>query len=727
MTEFFIKLLNMSVSAAWLILAVCAARLLLRRQPKWMRCALWALVGVRLLCPVSIKSDLSLVPSAQTVPQDIMTAAKPEISSGIAAINSAVNPVLAGSLAPDPAWSANPLQILMPVLSAVWLAGCCAMAAYAIVSYLRIRRRTRGASMLEPGVYSCAGVPTPFILGIFAPRIYMPEDLSDETRRHVLAHERAHLARQDHVWKALGFAVLAVYWFNPLVWLAYILLCRDIELACDERVVKKMPMEARRAYSQSLLECSMPRRMVAACPLAFGETGVKPRIRSVLSYRRPAFWIIAASAVVCAALAVCFLTDPRGAEREPLREDYTLEEVKASGCLVMENGAVTSGQREWESFLKKTAAGKTASLRLAKYYTLGDPAGYEPEYYRAAAANYPALFVFDIDYDGANYTVHWFEDGAEHEERYLYLKRLEGEPPASARYTHYLRYVLLNDDTATWEDIESSYLMSYVQAAIEHFTVYEELDYIRDDSWRTAASAERIFRALESGTVTASVGAPDAAYDLVGVVLFTREDGNACNLAFVHDGLVNVVCIDADGNNAPAPELGELTYLGSGAVSLAIRDGRDGTAALYTMEYSRTGANVKYTAKTELLDTDAAVSALLDEICSPPLTASATGAYIAEHEDAWNSLLALGDSSLAYIYRQFLSGGQVGLRGSVMHLALVELMDGEAPEMYEGAAQPWFDNMLELARSRLEALGADSMRLEWPKMTLLLNLSGDIK
>lgn len=731
MTGLFIKLLNMGAAAAWLILAVCAARLLLRRQPKWMRCAMWALVGVRLLCPFTVKSALSLVPGAATVPRDIMTAPVPEIHSGVEAINSAVNPVLSGSFAPDPVQSANPLQILLPVLSAVWLAGCCAMAAYALVSYLRIKRHTRGAVMQEKGVYVCRAVPTPFILGVFAPRIYLPLGLNGETREHVLAHERAHLARRDHLWKAIGFALLAVYWFNPLVWLAYILLCRDIELACDERVVKSMPMEVRRAYSESLLECSLRRRMIAACPLAFGETGVKSRIKSVLNYRRPAFWIIAVSIIACAVLAMCFLTDPRETAREPLREDYTLEEVKSSGCFVMENGAVTSGNREWESFLKKTAAGRPASLRIAKYYTLGDPSGYSAEYYREHAPEYPMLFVFDIDYDGAGYTVRWLEDGAEHEKGYLYLKRFEGEPTsASASYTHYLRYVLLNDDTATWEEIESSYIMSVTSEAVEHFTVYEDLDYIRDDSWRTAANAQRIFRAMlgKAGcTVTDAVAAPDAAYDLVGVVLFTGEDGNECNLAFVHDGLVNPVCIDADGNNVPAPELGRLTYLGGGAVSLAIRDTRDGSVQMYTMEYSRKDANVLYTAGTELLDTDSVVSELLDEICSSPFIASATGAYIAAHEGEWKSLLSMGDTSLAYIYRQFLSGGQDGLRGSVMHFALVELMEGEAPAMYEGSAQPWFDNMLAAARERLAALGADGLRLEWPKLWLLMNLSGDIK
>lgn len=303
MEALFAKLLSMSVTAGWLILAVLLLRLLLRRGPKWVRCVLWGLVGVRLAVPVFPRSALSLVPHTPSVSQSVFggkaynfTDGAPQIPSGQQqAIDSA--PAAAG---PD----------LITVLSWIWLIGVVLLIVYALTSVLRLRRRVSEGVCLEGDVWLCDRVDTPFILGLFRPRIYMPSDLPPEAMGPVLAHERAHLARKDHWWKPLGFLLLAVYWFHPLVWLAYFLFCRDLELACDERAVRHLDGEGRRAYSLALLRCSTDRRTLAACPLAFGEGSVKGRVKAVLSYKKPAFWLILAALAACMAAAVCFLTDP---------------------------------------------------------------------------------------------------------------------------------------------------------------------------------------------------------------------------------------------------------------------------------------------------------------------------------------------------------------------------------------------------------------------------------
>ena len=314
MSGIFLKLLNLSISASWLVLVVLALRLVLKRAPKWVNVLLWGMVALRLMLPFSIESALSLIPSAETLsPEVVRFDPAPTITSGVEFIDNAVNPSLSESFAAAPLASVNPLYVWTYLAGWVWLIGLAAMLLYALVSYLRLRRRVSASIPLWENIYVCDEVPSPFILGIVRPRIYLPSALDEAQRGSVLSHERAHLARRDHWWKPLGFALLAVYWFNPLLWLAYTLLCRDIELACDERVLRGMDAGQVKDYSSALLACSVPRRMLAACPLAFGEVGVGARVKNALRYKKPAFWVVAVSVVVCAVVAVCFLTNPERA------------------------------------------------------------------------------------------------------------------------------------------------------------------------------------------------------------------------------------------------------------------------------------------------------------------------------------------------------------------------------------------------------------------------------
>ena len=321
MADVFIKTLNMGIAASWLILAVVVLRILLKRAPKRFRLLLWAVVGLRLVLPVSIESALSLVPSAQTLPEGVMYAAAPELNTGIAALNDAINPAFTAAFAPEPAASANPLQVLLPVASVIWLAGAAVMLLWALVSWLRLRRRVAEAVRLEGNMFESERVASPFVLGLIRPRIYLPFGLDEGAREQVLTHERAHIARGDHVIKPIGWLILAVYWYNPLVWLAYALFCRDIELACDERVIRRLPVSGRADYSQALLDLSRPHHGVGACPLAFGESAVKGRVKSVLTYKRPAFWLIMLAAVLCIGAAVCFLTDPKAEADDSVQND----------------------------------------------------------------------------------------------------------------------------------------------------------------------------------------------------------------------------------------------------------------------------------------------------------------------------------------------------------------------------------------------------------------------
>ena len=317
MSELFLEIVNRSIAASWIVIAVLVLRFCLKKAPKWVNVLLWGIVAVRLIFPFSIESALSLIPSAETVSPSIMMETAPSVQTGVPALDQVINPVIDHSLSPAPGASANPLQIWISIMAAVWLAGAAALLLYSAISYWRLRRRVREAVILRDNIYQSENVCSPFVLGIIRPKIYLPYHMDKREMDHVIAHEQTHIRRRDHWWKPLGFLLLTVHWFNPLLWLGYILLCRDIELACDEKVIREMGSEQRADYTQALVSCSVSRRSIAACPLAFGEVGIKERVKSVMNYKKPAFWIVLASVVVCAVAAVCFLTDPKTERSSP--------------------------------------------------------------------------------------------------------------------------------------------------------------------------------------------------------------------------------------------------------------------------------------------------------------------------------------------------------------------------------------------------------------------------
>ena len=298
MNHVFIQILNNSLIASLLILAVMIVRLMIKRAPKWFSCVLWGFVAIKLVLPFSIESVFSLVPSSQPIPSDIEYSATPHIDSGVEVINRVVNPVIEKNFTPQEVVSVNPLQIVIMVCSVVWIAGMIALLMYSFLSYLLLKKKVAASRKINGNVYVCDEVVTPFILGVLRPRIYLPTGISDETMECILEHEKAHLKRLDYVWKPLGFVILAVYWFNPLCWVAYVLLCKDIELACDEKVTRDKDKEWKATYCQALLACNTQRRIIAACPVAFGEVSVKDRVKSVLNYKKPAFWINSITAII---------------------------------------------------------------------------------------------------------------------------------------------------------------------------------------------------------------------------------------------------------------------------------------------------------------------------------------------------------------------------------------------------------------------------------------------
>ena len=385
MSELFLKIINMSISASWLVLAVLILRFVLKKAPKWINVLLWGIVAIRLICPFSFESTLSLIPSAETIPLNIGMDTTPTINSGISAINNAVNPIISQSNTPMAGASVNLLQITIGIYEYIWIFGMIALALYTAISYWRLRRKVDTAVRYKDNIFQSENVSFPFVLGIIKPRIYLPFKMNGQDLEHVVAHEHAHIRRKDHWWKPFGFLLLTIHWFNPLMWMAYVLLCRDIELACDEKVIKELGNEQRGDYTQALVACSVNRRMIAACPLAFGEVSVKERVKSVMNYKKPAFWVIIISVIVCVGVAVCFLTNPK-------QDSYTLRIVVPAGSqekfvytdeevsTIRNSIKIWSGDGLGDTEVILSPVNKTTETRYtATYLTHGMPVEFDAE------------------------------------------------------------------------------------------------------------------------------------------------------------------------------------------------------------------------------------------------------------------------------------------------------------------------------------------------------------
>ena len=368
MNELFLKIINMSISASWLVLAVLLLRLLLKKAPKWGNVLLWGIVAIRLICPLTIESPISMIPdsvgSGELVSEwmddyiDDIDIHHPDSVYYDAAIGAGREPISDGEggyyvvtkhdQLGEPATIEN---TVMPVLSTVWIVGMAVLALYTVISYFRLRRRLDTAVRYKDNIYQSEKVSSPFVLGIIKPRIYLPFRMDAQDLEHVIAHEQAHIRRKDHWWKPLGFLLLTIHWFNPLMWLAYVLLCRDIELACDEKVIKELGNEQRADYTQALVACSVNHRMIAACPLAFGEVGVKERVKSIMNYKKPAFWVVALAVIACVIVAICFLTDPSYPPHNPIVLPAA-DEIDFIDITTLDGSQVSCSDKEWiEQFL----------------------------------------------------------------------------------------------------------------------------------------------------------------------------------------------------------------------------------------------------------------------------------------------------------------------------------------------------------------------------------------
>ena len=393
MSDLFLKIVNMSISASWLVAAVLILRLVLKKAPKWVNVLLWGIVAVRLICPFSFESALSLIPSAETFPEKIISGPSFDVQTGITPIDNRINDYLGDRYFEGVTVPTNNGNNVMTILTIVWIIGILLLATYTVISYWRLHRKVDTAVRYKDNIFQSENVSSPFVLGIINPRIYLPFSMNEQDMEHVVAHEQAHIRRKDHWWKPLGFLLLTIHWFNPLMWLAYVLLCRDIELACDEKVIKGLGNEQRADYTQALVACSVNRRMIAACPLAFGEVGVKERVKSVMNYKKPAFWVIILAVIACVIVAVCFLTNPK-------QDSYTLRIV------------VPAGSQEEFVYTDEEVSTVRNSIKIWSGDGLGDTEVLLFPVNKTAETGYTATYLthgMSVEFDAENDT--WFKIG----------------------------------------------------------------------------------------------------------------------------------------------------------------------------------------------------------------------------------------------------------------------------------------------------------------------------
>ena len=703
MTVVFLKIVNMSIAAGWLVLAALLLRILLSRAPKWSHVLLWGIVALRLLFPFSIESALSLIPSTETVQPSIMMDASPSIDSGIHSIDQMVNPVISQVFEPAPYASANPLQILIPVSSIIWLTGIVLLIVYTLISYGILHRKVRTAIPMGERVYQSEHIGTPFVLGIFRPRIYLSFAMDPADQELVIAHEKAHIHRKDHWWKPLGFLLLTIHWFNPLMWIAYAMLCRDIEQACDEKVVKNLAYEQRADYSQALLNCNVQRRFISACPLAYAEVGVKKRIKSVLSYKKPSFWLILTALLTCILVAVCFLTDPlkpddsiKLTERHDSMVQYSVDlETIGSGSLYAEQWV--NGTCVRSAPVTMTELVQDIQITMNERREDGSITGIDVQISTDQfGGSLMTFFQFPKDHS----TIGWSFTTYEMDKTVSITSGTEMILAAMAfdlgnGVRAYDCETLINEP----ERLETADSMIIIRACWDSEPLPVQME-------EPASIPKEVLR-IEDVIMLSEKGQDLTWEDFENYDYYETGSGLYIRVHPIDD-LFSLWIGGAGPDSEPV-----YIYLSTNDDSAASIDIRNG----HVKEYVTDPVGMTYSQ----------IQALFDTIESSPQTASSPQAYIEAHVEEYERLVMYDMFVLRYCFEQFLAEDQTGLHGHIMASVcqkVIEnyeealLIDGPMP----ATGQEWFDLLLQNAKTLDAQYNDEEMQRMYPVSWMLLTM-----
>ena len=758
MTELFFTILNMSISASVLVLVVLLLRLLFRKAPKWVAVLLWGLVAVRLLCPFAIETPFSLMPKTEWITED----------TSFSDENTYFDSVAPEHITPDPNFADNvnvhyyPLEphieihrgvSLVFVLNCVWLAGIAVMLVYMFVSYICVYRRIRGAKQFKDNIYTSEAVSSPFVLGLIRPRIYLPEKMDAVSMSYVIAHEEAHLRRLDHLWKPIGFLLLAVHWFNPLIWIGYILLCRDIEMACDERVVRTMNDEERFDYSEALLTCSVSRKMITACPLAFGEVGAKERIMSVLNYKKPAFWIIVAALIACAAAAVFFLTNPID-QGDPIDEENSyfmmIEEegiaeirvstpINSGGCIHADNSLFKSGEKVWLENLNHID--DLRGVEVAAISESGETV-YSVTFPESATNMEIEQLLLQTEWfippESISMKYTTVKEGSENiiasniSERTLTYQVLKGHQEEIWAYRNTAINDTVDETFRKWGERIAAvgvnderncvdvYVYDFDEGDIGRFKkALGHLSYvlIQEDDAIEMIPDEQKQLTLEDVIELAAKG-----QDLIWEDFYefkSRETGSGLYIRVYEIDEIFSVWI---GGGAP---IGTPMYIYLSANDLDTRiDIRDGGVEEFIGKHT----GIEETDTTYFSNTiQNEIADLFAEIESSPSYSSNPKDYIDAHPDEYSKLIEYGNHTLVYVFNEFLACGQTGLHGHILSSVMLDLLNENEIIKYDPTnGQDYFDQWLASARAVQKQHDPVWLEVNVPSIALVLKMAGDI-
>ena len=724
MSALFLIILNMSIAASWLILAVVLLRFVLKKAPKWIAVLLWGIVALRLAVPFSFESALSLIPSAETFNAHNIQYGTPAISSGIPAVNNAVNPILDETFAPNPAGSVNPLYVWIFIVSVIWLIGIAAMLLYAVISYVRVRQSVGESVPYEGDIFLCDHVKSPFILGLVRPKIYLPSSMDAASMEPVIAHEKAHLTRCDHWWKPVGFLILTVHWFNPLCWIAYVLLCRDIELACDEKVIRQMDLNGKKQYSTALLEFSTGRRLVTICPLAFGEVGVKERVKNVLNYKKPAFWLIVVAIIACGVVTVCFATNPKQELPQEQRIDELRSKYPEYFDLITSKGLeVYVWQLAKDSYSFGLMPGTNREKTLEELMSL-----------KGASAAEMALILSTYEIEDENiFVIPWgnpissYMVGTGDMETPEYINNirtmlgLDGVSMGSAG----------GEDTPTpagpdaADTTISEEQAAIRQAILEHNKSSYPLEY-------DVACCS--FITLETLSATPLAGSSTHKITYYGWALYEQYRATDNGLETTGGSHIPVVLsFDLDERGYTLTEYWEPRDGSYFAQDIRekfpahiVEDALHGqkfvlqqTQECYAQAIAATG-----------LDANQVIGSLIETICSSPALSSNPGDYIAEHSIEYRELTYYGRYTLKYCFARFEEGNETGLDGHIMMQACEDIAAswGEAllTDYVVITGQVWYDAFKSNALGLMEQYAEIELAERYPMSYLLLSMLGKV-
>ena len=724
MSDLFLNILNMSIAASWLILAVVLLRFALKKAPKWIAVLLWGVVAVRLVVPFSFESALSLIPSAETFNAHNIQYETPAISSGIPAVNNAVNPVQGETFATNPAASVNPLYVWTFIVSVIWLIGIAAMLLYAVISYVRVRQSVGESVPYEGDIFLCDHVKSPFILGLVRPKIYLPSSMDAASMEPVIAHEKAHLTRCDHWWKPVGFLILTVHWFNPLCWIAYVLLCRDIELACDEKVIRQMDLNGKKQYSTALLEFSTGRRLVTICPLVFGEVGVKERVKNVLNYKKPAFWLIVVAIIACGVVTVCFATNPKQELPQEQRIDELRSKYPEYFDLITSKGLeVYVWQLAKDSYSFGLMPGTNREKTLEELMSL-----------KGASAAEMALILSTYEIEDENiFVIPWgnpissYMVGTGDMETPEYINNirtmlgLDGVSMGSAG----------GEDTPTpagpdaADTTISEEQAAIRQAILEHNKSSYPLEY-------DVACCS--FITLETLSATPLAGSSTHKITYYGWALYEQYRATDNGLETTGGSHIPVVLsFDLDERGYTLTEYWEPRDGSYFAQDIRekfpahiVEDALHGqkfvlqqTQECYAQAIAATG-----------LDANQVIGSLIETICSSPALSSNPGDYIAEHSIEYRELTYYGRYTLKYCFARFEEGNETGLDGHIMMQACEDIAAswGEAllTDYVVITGQVWYDAFKSNALGLMEQYAEIELAERYPMSYLLLSMLGKV-